>query len=277
MSIFPGPDELLPGTKALEQMSKDFAALMPKEFAGSVNLMAHPAAGVAAFSALGFGMASHALGVWIGTAAGTAEASRRWFMPFLEEVTADDFRDTRRTPAKRARAVTETLIADARSVAAEVTDAAAKPVDVQAKDAQPSAVIEEASPRSDDAASATPAIASVPEVSQDSVSHSVEADAVSSSDVTAPLPSADLMPEDFRRPKPVDRPEAPNDLKLISGIGPKLEKVLNGLGIWTYTQIAGWSREEVAWVDDYLSFKGRIERDDWLEQAAKLADGATKH
>ncbi|MET0942221.1 MAG: NADH-ubiquinone dehydrogenase [Mesorhizobium sp.] len=275
MSIFPGPDELLPGTKALEQMSKDFAALMPKEFAGSVNLMAHPAAGVAAFSALGFGMASHALGVWIGTAAGTAEASRRWFMPFLEEVTADDFRDTRRTPAKRARAVTETLIADVRSVAAEVTDAAAKPVDVQAKDAQPSAVIEEASPRSDDAASATPAIASVPEVSQDSVSHSVEADAVSSSDVTAP--SANLMPEDFRRPKSVDRPEAPNDLKLISGIGPKLEKVLNGLGIWTYTQIAGWSREEVAWVDDYLSFKGRIERDDWLEQAAKLADGATKH
>ena len=47
--------------------------------------------------------------------------------------------------------------------------------------------------------------------------------------------------------------------------------MLNGLGIWTYAQIAGWSREEIAWVDDYLRFKGRIGRDGWLEQAVKLA------
>ncbi|TJW81599.1 MAG: NADH-ubiquinone dehydrogenase, partial [Mesorhizobium sp.] len=81
-----------------------------------------------------------------------------------------------------------------------------------------------------------------------------------------------LMPEDFKQPKAMDRPANPADLKAISGIGPKLEQVLNGLGIWTYGQIAAWTPEEVAWVDDYLSFKGRIGRDNWLGQAAALAE-----
>ncbi|UVK52230.1 NADH-ubiquinone dehydrogenase [Mesorhizobium sp. AR02] len=80
-----------------------------------------------------------------------------------------------------------------------------------------------------------------------------------------------LLPEDFRQPKAMDKPAKPSDLKAISGIGPKLEKVLNGLGIWTYAQIAAWSPQEIAWVDDYLSFKGRIGRDDWTAQAAVLA------
>ncbi|WP_027051250.1 NADH-ubiquinone dehydrogenase [Mesorhizobium erdmanii] len=80
-----------------------------------------------------------------------------------------------------------------------------------------------------------------------------------------------LLPEDFRQPKAIDKPVKPSDLKAISGIGPKLEKVLNGLGIWTYAQIAAWSPQEIAWVDDYLSFNGRIGRDDWTAQAAVLA------
>ena len=88
---------------------------------------------------------------------------------------------------------------------------------------------------------------------------------------------ADLLPEDFRQPKAMDKPETPDDLKAISGIGAKIETVLNGLGIWTYAQIAAWSREEVAWVDDYLSFRGRIGRDNWIEQAAALAKIETKH
>ena len=80
-----------------------------------------------------------------------------------------------------------------------------------------------------------------------------------------------LLPEDFRQPRAIDKPAKPSDLKAISGIGPKLEKVLNGLGIWTYAQIAAWSPQEIAWVDDYLSFNGRIGRDDWTAQAAALA------
>jgi len=83
--------------------------------------------------------------------------------------------------------------------------------------------------------------------------------------------STALLPEDFRQPRRLEQPAAPDDLKAISGVGPKLEKVLNELGVWTYAQIAGWSAEEVAWVDDYLSFAGRIGRDKWIEQAAALA------
>lgn len=62
-----------------------------------------------------------------------------------------------------------------------------------------------------------------------------------------------------------------DDLKLISGVGPKLEKTLNGLGFWHFSQIADWKKSDVAIVDDQLSFKGRIERDDWIKQAKKLA------
>ena len=82
--------------------------------------------------------------------------------------------------------------------------------------------------------------------------------------------AADLMPEDFRQPKAIDKPKKPDDLKLISGIGPKLETVLNGLGVWTYAQVAGLKGEEIAWLDDYLGFRGRIGRDGWLDQAAAL-------
>ncbi len=72
-------------------------------------------------------------------------------------------------------------------------------------------------------------------------------------------------------PKDRDRPGAPDDLKAIGGIGPKLETVLNGLGIWTYAQIAALTEGEVAWLDEQLGFRGRIGRDDWLKQAVALA------
>ncbi len=64
-----------------------------------------------------------------------------------------------------------------------------------------------------------------------------------------------------------------DDLKLISGVGPKLEKTLNGLGFYHFDQIAKWKKADVAIVDDELSFKGRIERDDWIKQAKVLAKG----
>jgi NADH-quinone oxidoreductase subunit E len=64
-----------------------------------------------------------------------------------------------------------------------------------------------------------------------------------------------------------------DDLKRISGVGPKIEKMLNGLGIFHYDQIAGWTDTTVSWVDDHLSFKGRINRENWIEQAKVLAEG----
>ncbi|MCC6002476.1 MAG: 50S ribosomal protein L21 [Pararhodobacter sp.] len=63
----------------------------------------------------------------------------------------------------------------------------------------------------------------------------------------------------------------PDDLKRISGVGPKLEGLLHKNGVFHYDQIAAWSADEVAYMDDQLSFKGRIARDNWIEQAATLA------
>jgi NADH-quinone oxidoreductase subunit E len=65
-----------------------------------------------------------------------------------------------------------------------------------------------------------------------------------------------------------------DDLKAIKGVGPALEKSLNEMGVWTYAQIAAWSAAEVAWMDDNLvRFKGRVSRDNWVEQAKILANG----
>ncbi len=64
-----------------------------------------------------------------------------------------------------------------------------------------------------------------------------------------------------------------DDLKMIKGVGPKLEDTLNELGIYHYEQIANWSRDNIDWVDNFLSFKGRIDREDWLAQATQLARG----
>jgi NADH-quinone oxidoreductase subunit E len=253
MWILPGSDELLPGTKTLDKMSKDFSALMPKEFTGSVKLMANPAAGVVAFSALGFGMASQALGLWMGAAAGAAEVSRRMYLPFLDEPTAEDFRDETRTPVKRARAAAKTLISEAKDIARGAGDALTK-ADKPSGDVG-----------ADASAAQAPAAERIEVVEAPKIAEEVAAPPAPQETV------ADLMPEDFRQPVAMEKPATPDDLKLISGIGPKLEKVLNSLGIWTHAQIAGWSREEIAWVDDYLSFKGRIGRDGWIEQAVTLA------
>lgn len=64
-----------------------------------------------------------------------------------------------------------------------------------------------------------------------------------------------------------------DDLKKISGVGPVLEKKLNDLGITRFDQIAAFTQADIDRVDERLNFKGRIEREDWLGQAAKLAKG----
>jgi len=66
-------------------------------------------------------------------------------------------------------------------------------------------------------------------------------------------------------------PEGKDDLKKISGVGPVLEKKLNALGITTYEQIVNFSADDIARVDEVLNFKGRIERDNWVDQAKELS------
>ncbi|MFK7879163.1 hypothetical protein [Roseobacter sp.] len=112
---------------------------------------------------------------------------------------------------------------------------------------------------------------------------------------SSPAPAA--SPVTAEKPKPAEKKAAPkkaspkasdarpttlsdaareggaDDLKLISGVGPKLEETLNSLGIWHFDQVAGLKQKDIAWVDERLRFKGRIERDDWVGQAKILAEG----
>ena len=65
--------------------------------------------------------------------------------------------------------------------------------------------------------------------------------------------------------------DAADDLKKLSGVGPALEKKLLEAGVTTFAQIASWGEAEIAEFDEKLSFKGRIEREGWVEQAKALA------
>ena len=92
-----------------------------------------------------------------------------------------------------------------------------------------------------------------------------EAPAAAEEAVAEPLGTA---PELF-----AEAPENTDDLKQITGVGPALEEKLNKLGVYTFAQVASWTPDQIVWIDDTLSFKGRVERDDWVGQAELLAAG----
>ncbi len=64
-----------------------------------------------------------------------------------------------------------------------------------------------------------------------------------------------------------------DDLKRVRGVGVLIEKKLNSLGVTTYEQIANWTNADIDRVSQILDFKGRIERENWVEQARILASG----
>jgi len=183
---------------------------LPTEVASAVNLLAHPVAGMAAMSALGMGLASHAFGLWAGTLAGSVEVARHLL------------------------------------------------------GGQPDAnVPAETSPKRQQPATVT----SLEEVKRAVVARRERVERLAKAAGAAmPIPATLAA-------TPVSAPVAatPDDLKAISGIGPKLEQVLNQLGISTYTQIATLTAADIARLDDQLGFNGRIERDGWIAQAARLA------
>ena len=66
------------------------------------------------------------------------------------------------------------------------------------------------------------------------------------------------------------RANGADDLKQIKGIGPRLEAMLNDLGVYHLDQIAAWSAANIVWVDRQLAAKGRISRERWVEQARAI-------
>ncbi|WP_413719260.1 NADH-quinone oxidoreductase subunit NuoE [Silicimonas sp. MF1-12-2] len=88
-------------------------------------------------------------------------------------------------------------------------------------------------------------------------------------------PAAEAPSSPGRKPEGLSEARAgqPDDLKKIKGVGPKLEKLLHSLGFFHFDQVAAWTEEEIAWVDENLEgFKGRVTRDNWVAQAKELAD-----
>lgn len=91
----------------------------------------------------------------------------------------------------------------------------------------------------------------------------------------APVAAEPMRMAKMERPRGITmaRNGKPDDLLRISGVGPKNEKILHSLGFFHYDQIAAWTPEQVNWVDDHLRFGGRIEREEWINQARLLAEG----
>jgi NADH-quinone oxidoreductase subunit E len=185
----------------------DWAALMPKQMIPAANLMSHPIGAAAAVSALGFGIASHMLGLWAGTMASAFDMNSS-FKRETKDISAGALPHSPDVDALKS-IIREKVGTGAESIASTATPAAAR----------------------------------------------------------------SKLPTDVEATTPYQRLEAAvavDDLKQISGIGPKLEKVLNGLGILTYAHIAAWTSADLARIDDQLKLNGRISRDDWVGQARML-------
>jgi NADH-quinone oxidoreductase subunit E len=324
MSTFPMPNYLAENAARFEKMSKDFGATLPKDMAVAINLMSHPAAGIAALTAVGFGMAGQAFGMWAGAVVGAAEASQRLLTPLGPSIPKSTAPSTvtafdRPKPVLKVVAKTEPAakvvvkaepaaktvakVEPVKPVVAKVEPAAkvavkaepaakavakvepVKPVVAKIEPAPAKRVVAKAEPTAKLVAPKAEPVTKIVAAKPVAVVKPVAAKAEPAPKPTAaPMaqvaPAAAktdapaLMPEDFHKPRAMERPARPDDLKAISGIGPKLEKILNDLGVWTYAQVAAWGNDEIAWVDDYLSFSGRIGRDKWIEQAAALAAAA---
>lgn len=100
--------------------------------------------------------------------------------------------------------------------------------------------------------------------------------------VVAAADEADVHPSDAmlaelegKQPNQVEKPaNGGDDLTVITGVGPRIAEVLNGLGIWTYEQVANWLPENETWIENHLSFKGRVSRENWVGQAKDLIAAA---
>lgn len=129
----------------------------------------------------------------------------------------------------------------------------------------------EAEPEPEAAASdEAPTEAPAPEAEPEAES---EAPAEAAAEVAEEVHPSEAMLAELEgvQPEQIAAPEGGgDDLTAITGIGPRIGEVLNELGIYTYAQIAGWTPENETWIENHLSFKGRVSRENWVEQAKAL-------
>lgn len=214
------------------------------------------------------------------------------------ESAASDTAGAAQTAAETAKTAPATLAETAADAVSAARDSAAAdevaPTAAEASE-KAAALAGEVSESADDVASA--AAEDAAQVAGDAASAAVEdvtqvaddvADAASPASEEADSPATDLG-EDYdgdgilegtnegTRPEALAAPRegGADNLKEIKGVGPKMEGLLHSLGFYHFDQIANWSADEVAWVDANLQgFRGRVSRDNWVEQAKLLASGA---
>ena len=181
------------------------------------------------------------------------------------------------------RAAAAKAVAEAAALAASGTPAApastapapspAPVITAKPAIARPAATIGQPSQAAQDTPAAGGAAikgSSTPAVSKAAVKKPPTAKPVNLKPAAAKPVPADPKPELLGKP----RGGKADDLSLIWGVGPKLEQMLNDMGIWHFDQIAAWTKANLAYVDDKLvGFKGRAARDEWISQARKLAKG----
>lgn len=98
---------------------------------------------------------------------------------------------------------------------------------------------------------------------------------VPAAEAPAPAPAVEI-PVVPAPPPPPEPAGPPDELTRMKGVGPKVAALLNSLGVTRFDQIAAWSDADIARIDAELgAFKGRIQRDQWVEQARLLAAGDT--
>lgn len=85
-----------------------------------------------------------------------------------------------------------------------------------------------------------------------------------------PAPNAAVPSQQRPAEIPAPRGGKPDDLKKIKGIGQKTESALNDLGIYHFDQIAAWTAAHIEWLEGRIAVKGRIRREQWVEQAILL-------
>lgn len=159
--------------------------------------------------------------------------------------------------ADRLRAGLEACKARGDDLAARLSAAEARAKEAEAK----AAAAEAAAKDRANAATVSAAIAAAPAPAPQ---------AAMAAPVMSATPSAPAKPQGLA----AARGGKADDLKLIKGVGPKLEALCNKLGFYHFDQIANWTASEIAWVDENLEgFKGRVTRDEWVVQARDLAAG----
>ncbi|MBB6303424.1 5' DNA nuclease [Rhizobium leucaenae] len=200
-------------------------------------LMGHPAAAFAAATAIGFGFSSQMAGAFFGALQGAVEATNKLAVAFGDKNDAA----VEEKPAAKSDGAGEAKPLKASPAAKPVEATPVKTAPAEVKKVEPKPVAAKAEPVK------TPA------------QTRAKAKIVVVEPVAAKAPA--------RSRKAAVKTD---DLKRISGIGPKLEQVLNGRGILRFADIAAWNQTDVERIDAELGFDGRIRRDDWVGQAKGL-------